>query len=34
MDDKIMVGRRKECDSRQMVMESSEAEFVVVYGRL
>ena len=33
MDDKIMVGRRKECNSLQMVMESSEAEFVVVYGR-
>ena len=33
MDDKIMVGRRKECNSLQMVMESNEAEFVVVYGR-
>ena len=33
MDDKIMVGRRKECSSLQMVMESQEAEFVVVYGR-
>ena len=28
-----MVGRRKECNSLQMVMESNEAEFVVVYGR-
>lgn len=28
MDDKIMVGRRMECNSLQMVMESNEAEFV------
>ena len=28
-----MVGRRKECSILQMVMESQEAEFVVVYGR-
>ena len=33
MDDKMMVGRRMECNSLQMVMESNEAEFVVVYGR-
>ena len=29
----MMVGRRMECNSLQMVMESNEAEFVVVYGR-
>lgn len=28
-----MVGRRREYSSLQMVMESQEAEFVVVYGR-